>query len=201
MNWGKRILMIAGLLGVFASGTVGCSKSSSSNNGVYGNASMSGVSSTASDTVNGMPISLNVSSVYQYGSPYVTISINGATVTLQPVSPASYQGAAQLNISSQYTLLAAALCMDQTNMYSTYATACQTTAIVLWAQPVSYYGGYGQFNPAMPAMQMGLLRYADGTFHSTIEKVGYPMTSTGAAGSPALSTATDLANWMMANHN
>lgn len=203
MNWGKRILMLTGLLGVFASGMVGCSKGSSSNNGVFGNASLNGLTATASDP--SMPtVSLNVtSSPYQYSAGVVMLTINGQQVQIQVGTPSSYnyyvlsQGSSYGYYASS-NMIGTAICMDQINYYNTVATNCQTTAIIIEAQSMQYSSG---FSTSIPALQMGLLRYADGTFHSVVEKVGYPMTSAGAAGAPALSTATDLANYMLTNHN
>jgi hypothetical protein len=197
MNWGKRILTIAALFGVFASGMVGCSKNSGDSN-IMGDVAVNGTTASKTDTVSGMPVSLTISTAssyggyggYGYGSQ--TVTINNYPISLQPVLAQNYYttGPTAYNLG-QYNVLVAAICPDQT---------CTNMAIVVWAQPAySMYGQTGQFNAQMPAMQMGVYKDQAGTIHSALEKVGYPIVGTTAYGSPALSTAVDVMTWLVQN--
>lgn len=212
MNWGKRILTIAALSGVFASGMVGCSKGGDGN--TSGNVSLNGTTSTSTDTVGGMPVTFTISTAGgYYGSSYGTVSVtmNGTQVQLTPMTMQSYyqQGPQQVQLQSytgvQYAVLAAAICADQTQQ-NIYQPTCSQVAVITWIQPSTnsqmgggYYGYAPQFNPQMPAMQVGILKDQTGNILAGIEKVGYAASVNGAAMSPALSTATDLTNWLIQN--
>jgi|GEM_PF-3446685 len=228
MNWGKRILTAAALSAIFASGLVGCNKSSNNNNGTSGNISINGApglngvggqTASATDTVSGMPVTLTLSTATgynpnsgnYYGTSAISILMNGYPVNLTPMTMQTYynQGPSIVSSSGQYAILAAAICAD--SITSTYAQTCSTVAIIAWVQPSYSLGGSGypyggvqpqygtQFNPSMQAMQVGILKDQAGTIHSAVEKVGYAIYNGAATGSPALSTATDLTTWLVQN--
>lgn len=206
MNWGKRILTIAALSGIFASGMVGCSKGGGSNN-TAGNVSINGTTATATDSVSGMPVTFTLSTASYYGSSYgyASVTINGTPVQLLINTIQSYAGPQQVPLqNSQYAVLATAICADQTqNIYQpSYQVACSQVAVITWIQPSYNQMGYGyaaQFNPQMPAMQVGVLKDQNGSILAGIEKVGYAATINGMTMAPALSTATDLTNWLIQN--
>jgi hypothetical protein len=192
MNWGKRFLTMAALLGVFASGMVGCSNKGSDNNGTSGNVSMSGTSLSASDNVSGYPVSLQISTTYSgYGTSSQTVIINGQQVPLSPMQVANYMSyGPQYFTLGSYAMAGVALCTD---------TTCAKIATVLWAQPNMY--GNGSLNSSMPMMQVGFLRYSDGSIHASMEKVGcaYNIQGTVCSSAPALSSAIDVMNWLLSN--
>jgi hypothetical protein len=192
----RKILMLMALAGIFGTGLVGCGKSSDSNSQVSGNVNINGGNiATATDVVSGVSVTLTMMTTPGGYNPFgsaATVTLNGVPLNLQPSLPQNYYNVGPTYLTlGQYYAAATAICPDP---------SCTNMAIVVWVQPAGFNGANnGIFNPAQPAMQMGIYKDQAGIIHSSIERVGYATTIYGVSGSPALPTATDTMTWLMQN--
>ena len=177
MNTIKRLALTIGVIGLVFSGLVGCAKGGGGGSGnIIGNASISGSVVTASNSVNGQPLSVTVSGLqsmsnsyysgYNAGTLSFSIAINGQSQQLQTsiVTPSSYNSAQSANMGN-YTVYSMAECVD---------TACQNVGLVIWISTASYYGS----SNGSQMSQIGLIdNLSNGTIRAAAGQTGYPSNS------------------------